>query len=145
MGTARGMLHRHSRRRGRSDSISTSVRSVGAHVLHEIHDPKTGRLDAGRMASFLGTHLSKFAKFSDVSVAALHKSPASTSVQDHLVPIARTLSILTQLLGPKENVLAWLNSPHPDLSGVPPVRLILEGKAQVVTDLLEAALAGQPT
>jgi DNA-binding response OmpR family regulator len=72
--------------------------SVSSHVVAELHDPETGRLDAGRIASFLGAPLSSFAKFSDVSVAGLHKSPRSVSMQPHLIPIARSLAILTQLL-----------------------------------------------
>jgi len=134
----RGILKRHSRGALRRMSVSS-------HVLAELHDPETGRLDAGRIGSFLGTPLSSFARFSDVSVAGLHKNPASVSVQPHLIPIARSLAILTQLLSSKEAVLAWMNSPHPDLGGQTPLHLVLEGKAQVVTDLLEAALAGQPS
>lgn len=134
----RGILKRHSRGALRRIPVSS-------HVLGELHDPETGRLDAGRIASFLGTPLSSFAKFSDVSVAGLHKSPRSVSVQPHLIPIARSLAILTQLLSSKESVLAWMNSPHPDLGGQTPLQLVLEGKAQVVTDLLEAALVGQPS
>jgi DNA-binding response OmpR family regulator len=134
----RGILKRHSREPRQRVSVSS-------HVLAELHDPETGRLDAGRIASFLGAPLSSFAKFSDVSVAGLHKSPRSVSMQPHLIPIARSLAILTQLLSTKESVLAWMNSPHPDLGGQTPLQLVLEGKAQVVTDLLEAALAGQPS
>lgn len=134
----RGILKRHSREPRRRVSVSS-------HVFAELHDPATGRLDAARIASFLGAPLSSFAKFSDVSVAGLHKSPRSISVQPHLIPIARSLAILTQLLSTKESVLAWMNSPHPDLGGQTPLQLVLEGKAQIVTDLLEAALAGQPS
>jgi DNA-binding response OmpR family regulator len=134
----RGILKRYAREPRQRVSVSS-------HVLAELHDPETGRLDAGRIASFLGAPLSSFAKFSDVSVAGLHKSPRSVSVQPHLIPIARSLAILTQLLSTKESVLAWMNSPHPDLGGQTPLQLVLEGKAQVVTDLLEAALAGQPS
>ena len=139
----RGILKRHPREPRQRPSLPSHP--VGSHVLSELHDPNTGRLDASRMASFLGAPLSSFAKFSDVSVAGLHKNPASVSVQPHLIPIARSLAILTQLLPSKESVLAWMNSPHPDLGGQTPIRLIFEGKAQVVTDLLEAALAGQPS
>jgi CheY-like chemotaxis protein len=137
----RGILKRHSR----EPRKRASSHPVSSHVLAELHDPETGRLDASRIASFLGTPLSGFAKFSDVSVAGLHKNPASVSAQPHLVPIARSLAILTQLLTSRESVLAWMNSPHPDLGGETPLGLILRGKAQVVSDLLEAALAGQPS
>jgi len=125
--------------------VSAAVQAVNAHVRAELHDPETGRLDASRIASYLGTPLSSFAKFSQVSVAGLHKSPASASVQPHLAPIARSLAILTQLLTTKTNVLAWMNSPHPDLGSETPIHLILEGKAQIVADLLDSALAGQPS
>jgi CheY-like chemotaxis protein len=133
------------KRRLRRMSSKVSSHPVASHVLSELHDPVTGRLDAGRISEFLGTPLSSFAKLSQVSVAGLHKSPASVSAQAHLIPIARSLTILSQLLGSKENVRAWMNSPHPDLGSQTPIRVILEGKAQVVTDLLEAALAGQPS
>ena len=137
----RGILKRHSHQpRQRASS-----HPVSSHVLGELHDPETGRLDAGRIASFLETPLSSFAKFCEVSVAGLHTSPRSVSVQPHLIPIARSLAILTQLLRSKESVLAWMNSPHPDLGGETHLALILEGKAQVVSDLLEAAFAGQPS
>jgi hypothetical protein len=141
----RGILERHSRENQRRVRVASSAHPVSSHVLAELHDPETGRLDAGRIASFLGTPLSNLAKFSQVSVAGLHKSPRSVSVQPHLIPIARSLAILTQLLSSKESVLAWMNSPHPDLGGETPLTLILQGKAQVVADLLEAALAGQPS
>ena len=136
-----GILKRRSRRM----SAKVSSHPIASHVLSELHDPVTGRLDAGRIAEFLGTPLSSFAKLSQISVAGLHKSPASVSAQSHLIPIARSLTILSQLLGSKENVRTWMNSPHPDLGSETPIRVILEGKAQVVTDLLEAALAGQPS
>jgi DNA-binding response OmpR family regulator len=141
----RGILERHSRENQRRVRVASSAHPVSSHVLAELHDPESGRLDAGRIASFLGTPLSNLAKFSQVSVAGLHKSPRSVSVQPHLIPIARSLAILTQLLSSKESVLAWMNSPHPDLGGETPLTLILHGKAQVVADLLEAALAGQPS
>ena len=84
-------------------------------------------------------------KSSRMSVAGLHKSPASVSLQGRLIPSARSLTILSQLLGSKENVRAWMNSPHADLGGRTPIGVILEGKARAVSELLEAALAGQPS
>jgi DNA-binding response OmpR family regulator len=145
LGRLRGILARRTPKARQPARIPPAVHSVNAHVLPELHNPETGRLDASRIASYLGTPLSNFAKFSQASVAGLHKSPASVSVQPHLAPIARSLAILTQLLTTKENVLAWMNSPHPDLGSETPIHVILEGKAQVVADLLESALAGQPS
>jgi DNA-binding response OmpR family regulator len=140
LGRLRGIL---TRRTSKAHPLPRPVTPVNAHVLADLHDPETGRLDASRIASYLGTPLSSFGKFSHISVAGLHKSPASASMQTHLAPVARSLAILTQLLTTKEQVLAWMNSPHPDLGSETPIHLILEGKAQVVADLLESALAGQ--
>src|SRR5206468_8579135 len=79
----RGILKRHSRENQRRVRVASSAHPVSSHVLAELHDPETGRLYAGRIASFLGTPLSNLAKFSQVSVAGLHKSPRSVSVQPH--------------------------------------------------------------
>jgi CheY-like chemotaxis protein len=140
----RGILKRRSRI-SRAQPRRWASHPVASHVLPELHDPVTGRLDAGRIAAFLGTPLTAFAKFSGMSVAGLHKSPASASLQQGLIPIARSLTILSQLLGSKENTRAWMNSPHPDLGGRTPIGVVLEGKGRAVSDMLEAALAGQPS
>lgn len=118
---------------------------VASHVIPELHDPSTGRLSASRIAEFLGISLSRFSGITELSVAGLHKSPASLSLQEVLVPIARSLTILMQLLGTRETVRTWMNSPHPDLGGRTPISVILEGKGRTVSDLLEASLEGQPS
>jgi len=138
----RGILKRRSRT---PRAQRWASHPVASHVLPELHDPVTGRLDAGRIAEFLGTPLTAFARFSGIGVAALHKSPASASLQQVLIPIARSLTILSQLLGSKESIRAWMNSPHPDLGGRTPIGVVLEGKSKAVSDMLEAALAGQPS
>ncbi len=119
--------------------------SLTAHVLSDLHDPDTGRLDAKRIAEYLCISLSSFAEGIGKSVAAVHKNPAAISLQDSLAPIARCLGILAPLLRSRDHVLAWLNSPHPDLGGQPPLSLILKQKATAVAELLEAAMAGQPS
>src|SRR5947208_7630493 len=83
----RGILKRHSRENQRRVRVASSAHPVSSHVLAELHDPETGRLDAGRIASFLGTPLSNLAKFSQVSVAGLHKSPRSESNEAARKPI----------------------------------------------------------
>jgi CheY-like chemotaxis protein len=141
----RGILKKHSRMARVHTKMQSALHPVASHVLPELHDPVTGRLDAGRIAAYLGIPLSAFVKFAEISVAGLHKSPASLSLQERLIPAARSLTILSQLLGSRENVRTWMNSPHPDLGGRTPISIILEGKARAVSDMLEAALAGQPS
>jgi CheY-like chemotaxis protein len=140
----RGILKRWQlRQQGMAKAILPQ--RVASHVIPELHDPSTGRLSASRIAEFLGISLSRFSGIAELSVAGLHKSPASLSLQDVLAPIARSLTILMQLLGTRETVRTWMNSPHPDLGGRTPISVILEGKGRTVSDLLEASLEGQPS
>jgi CheY-like chemotaxis protein len=141
----RGLLQRRASNRQRQPGRILSAHSVASHVLPELHDPESGRLDAGRITTLLGVPLAAFAPLSRITVAGLHKSPASAALQARLIPISRAITILSDLFGSKENVRTWMNSPHPDLGNETPIHLILEGKAQIVADLLEAALAGQPS
>src|ERR1017187_4973762 len=103
--------------------------ALARHVLTDLHDPETGRLDAKRIAAYLHVSLSSLAAITGGSVAAIHKAPAAKSVQQTLAPIAQTISVLTEELRSKELGLAWLNSPHPDLGNRPPLQLILGGHA----------------
>lgn len=115
------------------------------HVLLDLHDPKSGRLDARRIADYLQISLSSLAAATGRSVAAIHKSPAADSLQQALAPVAQTVSLLSEFHDSKEYVRAWLHSPHPDLGGQIPMKLILEGHAVAVADMLAAAMAGQPS
>jgi CheY-like chemotaxis protein len=118
--------------------------ALTSHMLVDLHEPSSGRLDAGRIAEYLGIPLSGLSKCLERSVAGVHKSPSAPAIQLLLAPIARSIAILARLLGSRENVRIWVNSPHPDLDGRTPLSVILEGRATVVTEMLEAALAGQP-
>lgn len=121
------------------------VESLTGHMVRELHDPVTGRLDAKRIADYLAVPLSSLAHAIEKNTATVHKSPAAISSQDSLAPIARTIGTLMFLLRSRDQVLAWMNSPHPDLGGRTPLNLVLAGKATTVAELLEAALAGQPS
>lgn len=118
---------------------------LARHVLADLHDPKSGRLDARRIASYLQISLSSLAAATGRSVAAIHKAPAADSLQEALAPAAQTISLLSDVLQSREQVRAWLRSPHPDLGNRIPMRLIQEGHAGAVADMLAAALAGQPS
>jgi CheY-like chemotaxis protein len=117
----------------------------GGHVVLALHDPETGRLDAKRIAGYLGVSLSSLAAVTGGSVAAIHKAPAANSVQEALGPIERTISLLSEVFQSKEHIQAWLHSAHPDLDNQIPVRMILGGQANAVADMLAAALSGQPS
>lgn len=124
--------------------VRSSIRDpLTEHWIPELHDLATGRLDAKMIASYLGISLSSLAEAIGKKVAAVHKNPAASSLQEGLTPIARSIAILSGFFGARERVVQWLNSPHPDLGSRSPLSLILVGKAKAVAEMLEAVQAGQ--
>ncbi len=113
--------------------------------LKDLHDPRTGRLDAGRIAAYLDIPLKKLAEALDKKYTSVHKTPAAPSLQPGLQRIKRILEILEDVLGDRGSVLAWWHSRHPDLGDRTPLDLLLEGHAGAIADMLEAALTGTPS
>jgi hypothetical protein len=113
------------------------------HVDPALHDPKTHQLDARRIAGVLDFPLRRMSRALGVSPALLQKSPAGWSLQDELRKIAFCYSTLKRVLGTHDQVLLWLNAPHPDLDAHTPMSLIAEGRSDAVVALLRNTLAGQ--
>ena len=114
-------------------------------TLQELHDPATGRLDASLVAEYLKVPLRQLASALGKGYSAVHKTPSAPALQPALRSIKRSLEILEQVLVDRPGVLAWLNSPHPDLGRRTPIDVILEGYPETVEDMLEAALLGIPS
>lgn len=114
-----------------------------AHVLTELHDPDSGRLDAEKIAKVLDISVSRLSRAVGVTPAALQKNPSSRSIQDALSKIAFCYGTLEKLLGSRNTTITWLHAPHPDFGGRSPLSLIEEGKADAVVGLLNDVLAGQ--
>lgn len=111
--------------------------------LLELHSP-SGRLNASAFARYLDVSLSEIAAGLHVKCTALHKAADAPSVQPGLALFKRILVILTDMLGPKKIVRAWLNKPHPDLGHRSPISVMLDGHTDAVLTILENALAGVP-
>jgi Glycine zipper/Protein of unknown function (DUF2384) len=114
-------------------------------TLQELHDPETGRLDAVRMADYLSLPLKQLSESLGRNYSTVHRTPTAPSIQETLRSIKRSLEILEEVLGDKASVLAWWNSPHPDLGRKTPMQVLLEGRAQAIEDMLEASLEGIPS
>src|SRR4051812_28235152 len=123
----------------------TPAESALAVVLEELHSPRSGRIDAGRVAAFLAVPVARIASALGASAAAVHKTPDASSLQPRLAPMKRALELVTQGTRDKGEALAWLNSAHPDLGGDTPLHVLLTGHADAVVTLLENALAGLPS
>jgi uncharacterized protein (DUF2384 family) len=119
-------------------------RGAPSHALEELHDPESGRLDAVRVARFLGLSLSALAKALERSPQTLHKTPDAPRLQGALAPLARIAASLVTLFGSAEKARVWMNAPNAELDGVAPLEVVKANKAGVVADLLEDALLGHP-
>lgn len=133
------------------DRLSSSVREAMAAYgparsspVPSLHDSRTRRIDARRLATYLDVPLSTLARAVGKDYKAVFKSPASAPIQPRLAPIHRTVVALERILGSRSGALAWLKGPNEKLGGITPMQLVLEGRCEVVAQLLDAALAGVP-
>jgi hypothetical protein len=113
-------------------------------ILPELHDGTNGRLDAQKLADYLGVPLKRLAEGLALNYKALHRNPTAEAFQPALQPVKRCLEILHEFFGKPETVRVWLNTPHPDLDGGTALEIILANHPAAVLRILENAAAGIP-
>jgi len=114
-------------------------------TLSELHDSRSGRIDAELVAHYMNIPLIKLSEAIGVKYTTVQKTPDAPALQEVLTPIKRSLEILIEVFRNKSDVLTWLNNPHPDLGLRSPIQVISEGQADAVRTMLENAIAGIPT
>ena len=128
----------------RQGFAASKVATVPRVLLPELHDENTGRINARKVADFMGVPLKPFAEGLGLNYKAVHRNPSASSFQEAIRPVKRSLEILHEFFGPKETIRIWLNTPHPDLDGATSLATILEGKAFAVSRILGNAWNGVP-
>jgi uncharacterized protein (DUF2384 family) len=113
-------------------------------ILPELHHPANGRLDAQKLATYMGIPLMQPAEGLALNYKAAHRNPAAGTFQIQLKPVKRCLDILHEFFGKPETVRVWLNTPHPDLGSRTALEMILAGKVAAVLKIIENAVAGVP-
>jgi uncharacterized protein (DUF2384 family) len=124
--------------------MPTSEAPILTVPLVELHSA-TGRIDAAKVAAYLGISLPRIAAAVGAAYAAAHKTPDAPSLQEGLGRFKRVLALLTRATRNRKEARAWLNTPHPDLDERTPIDVMLSGRADAVITLLENALAGLPS
>jgi hypothetical protein len=125
----------------RIDRAGTGVLSV---PLPALRDAGSGRIDAGRVADYLGVPLRRLADAMGVKYATLHKTRDASRVQPWLRPVLRVLELADAAFGSEERVRMWLNRPLYELESESPLAVLLSGEAGAVETLLENARSGIP-
>jgi Protein of unknown function (DUF2384) len=128
------------------EQIQTLLRGVGGLqvTLPELHDEATGRIDAQKVANYMGVPLARLAEALQLNYKAIHRNPSAEAAQSPLKPVKRSLEILHEFFHKPETVRVWLNTPHPDLDGHTALELILANNPNAVLRILENAAAGVP-
>lgn len=114
-------------------------------LVSVLHDPHSGRLDARRVADFYAMGLTDVARALGVSLSRLHKTPASAFAQQGLAVFERIAAALLCLAGSPENARVWLCAPDPQLEHRTPLSLLVDGRGQIVAEMLDDMLTGQPS
>ena len=105
---------------------------------------KIGRLDVAKVAELFGLKVSELARYLEVEEEALLCTPDSKLVQERLLPYEQIAGALNLMEGDAGKFQRWLNSPNDELNGQRPIKLIREGKTEVLAGLVQAVLLGQP-
>ena len=113
-------------------------------ILPELHEEANGRIDARKLAVYMGVPLKRLAEAMQLNYKALHRSPSTEAFQPALKSVKRSLEILHQFFHKPETVRVWLNTPHPDLDGHTALEMILANNPNAVLRILENAAAGVP-
>ncbi|MEY4510616.1 MAG: hypothetical protein RLZZ450_2738 [Pseudomonadota bacterium] len=125
--------------------LATLAESSRSAPAQGVHDPDSGRIDADRIATFLGISLRQLAQVCGWNYTTVHKTPDAPSVQEALGPFARTFELLNKLHPNAQSARSWLNTPHREFDERTPLQVMLDGRADAVRDMLEAAYLGLPT
>jgi hypothetical protein len=128
------------------EELKAILRGIGGLqvTLPELHDEATGRIDAPKVANYMGVPLARLAEALQLNYKAIHRNPSAEAAQSPLKPVKRSLEILHEFFHKPETVRVWLNTPHPDLDGHTALELILANNSNAVLRILENAAAGVP-
>ena len=128
------------------EKLQTLLRGVGGLqvVLPELHDESSGRIDAQKLAVYMGVPLKRLAEGLHLNYKAIHRNPSAAAFQPALKPVKRSVEILQDFFHKPETVRVWLNTSHPDLDGHTALEMILANNVNAVLRILENAAAGVP-
>ena len=128
------------------EKLQTLLRGVGGLqvVLPELHDETSGRIDAQKLAVYMGVPLKRLAEGLQLNYKAIHRNPSAEAIQPPLKLVKRSMEILNEFFNKPETVRVWLNTPHPDLDGHTALEMILADNPIAVLRILENAAAGVP-
>ena len=117
--------------------------SAMQHTVPRLH-AGNGRLDAREVSALYGISLAALSRALGRSEQAVHKTPTSPSIQVSLRIYERIAAMLLRLTGSEVGLRTWMQASNPELEEETPLALLLNGEGEVVAELLEDVLRGEP-
>ena len=139
---ARGSGRGNTRQEAES-TTAPSVHSALRHTVPHLH-VSNGRLDAREVSVLYGVTLAVLSRALGRSEQSVHKTPTSPSIQPALRVYERIAAMLLRLTGSEVGLRTWMQSNNPELEEETPLALLLNGEGEVVAELLEDILSGEP-
>lgn len=130
---------------GRDPRAPEVARRLGKVLMVPEFHVESGPIDAAKVAAAFNLTPSALAKPIGVTPSALSRRTTARAAQKGLRELEFVWAALRQEFGSDDQIRAWLNAPHPDLGGEPPLALLTKGSATALADYVRSALAGQPT
>jgi hypothetical protein len=132
----------------RTSSAGRPRRAAGKGALSlplpAVRSSASGRIDAQKVADYLGVPLRQLAAAIGLPYAGVHKTPDAVRIQQPLAPFAHILELAEGAFGAPEPVRMWLNRPLHELENDSPLAVMMAGEAGAVETLLANARAGIP-
>ncbi len=107
---------------------SLTANALPALALQELHDSKSGRIDAQKTADFMGIPLKQLSEGLGLNYKAVHRSPSAAGFQQALRPVKRCLDMLHEFFGSAETIRVWLILRIPISMGRPRWRRFLKAR-----------------
>lgn len=104
-----------------------------------------GYIDYRRLREQLGIKSMKLAKALGKTQRYLQKNSQAEGIQKELRKLAYMMVLLKEMLGSREEILIWLNSPNPDYEDLTPIEIIIKGKSDSLIRYLEDIQKGSLT
>jgi DNA-binding response OmpR family regulator len=128
----------------RQRNIPRSLDPVFPHLVEQLHDLESGRLDAKRTADFFGVSLAELQRATGQHGRAIYKTPNAKPLQPLLRTLEAIASGLIRLTGSPNRARIWLNSMNPALDGHAPIELIKNGNIEALSSFVQDLLEGRP-
>jgi len=125
------------------EAMKALLKSSYAPKIRVVFEPTTGKVNVKRLADVLDVSVRKLAPGVGVTEGAIRQKPTADRAQPGARKMVDVFQHALDVIGDWTDTMVWMQTPRKDLSGNSPLTLIVSGRAEVVSDLIENIESGQ--